>query len=328
MAIPAGKQRVARTVILRQDPRIYGWPFDRANQFLILYIWEDDLQSTLLRYKGPTDTDWVAVGLGPDGVSLQDSEMATTVGPQGIQGEKGLKGDPGVPGTAGSNGQVGQMGLQGNPGPQGPPGEQGPAGPRGFTGLDGDSGPRGLVGEAGPRGEAGPQGLSGPSGSVGPMGPPGVAGSPGPQGERGFQGDPGAAGPMGPKGNDGATGPAGAGLGTLTATTPSRALDSAFVVHATKNAFVSYPVRILASATVVLGSGGKVQLLSDANNPPTTERGVFEFSVNSGLLVTEGSSGNITALVKAGDYVMLKRTNLTGTPTITVGTAQTETLLG
>lgn len=178
-------------------------------------------------------------------------------------------------------------------------------GPQGLTGRSGDPGPTGPMGPRGLTGDAGPTGATGPKGDTGPDGP---------QGGQGLKGD---------------TGPA--GLGTLSTSTPSRAFGTAFRPNASKACLVSYSIQLSAVTPLLAGSASAVvKLLSDANNPPTTERARGSIGQQVGLSVsvsiTDSNTITLTHLVPAGHYVLLSST-IAGTATAAI-VAQTETAMG
>lgn len=95
---------------------------------------------------------------------------------------------------------------------------------------------------------------------------------------------------------------------------------------------VSYGVK--AEATLTLTSGaqeGYVKLLSDASNPPTTERervGVkLDGSLSLGISQTSGHRSPLRWLVPAGHYVQLVAVTVSGTPTIALDGPQHEQVL-
>ncbi len=92
----------------------------------------------------------------------------------------------------------------------------------------------------------------------------------------------------------------------------TRAADSSvFQPNANKASFCSYTIQQVAAH----GNDGTVKLLSDAVNPPTTERDQCR------LAVTDDAAGvtickTLRYIVPAGHYVKLVAAG-TGTPTIT-----------
>ena len=202
-------------------------------------------------------------------------------------------------------------GSRGAAGPQGPAGPIGPQGPAGPAGAVGPAGPQGPVGQTGPAGPAGP------TGQTGPAGPTGQAG---------------AQGPSGPAGAAGAAGPAGpAGPASVSSSTPTRTLGTVFQPHATKPVLVSYSVKTEVTNPLLAGaSTATVTLLSDAANPPTTERARDEAVSSVGLAVslalTTANTAPLTYLVPAGHFVRLVST-ITGTGKTSI-VSQVETVLG
>lgn len=164
------------------------------------------------------------------------------------------------------------------------------------------------------------KGSPGIPGRKGDPGPTGATGATGPQGATGLGGAAGATGPTGP-----------AGLGTVTPSTPARVLGTAFQPSATKATLVSYSAKTLVTNPLIAGtSTGTVRLLSDAANPPATERCRAEATSAVGLAVsialTTSNTSTLTYIVPAGHYVLLSSTG-GGTFTNTLA-AQTEETLG
>lgn len=130
----------------------------------------------------------------------------------------------------------------------------------------------------------------------------------------------------------GATGDRGpAGFGTVTPATPTRAFGSAFRPNADKAVAVSYSVKTQVTNPLVAGnSTATVRILSDAANPPTTERGRCEAVSGVGLAVTialtTANTAVLSYIVPPGHYVLLTSAG-TGTFANSIA-AQTETTLG
>lgn len=196
----------------------------------------------------------------------------------------------------------------GYPNPQGPTGATGPQGIQGLTGTTGAAGSTGSTGSAGATGNTGPQG---PTGSTGATGSAGATGSTGAAGSAGAQGP--------------------AGFSTVTPSTPTRAIGTAFQPSATNAALCIYSIQIACTASLSGGQAGQVQLLSDAANPPTTVRSTIANQNTSaltiGLTVVNNQTATLSYLVPIGHYVKLVSTNTTGTPTYTM-VAQAEEVLG
>lgn len=167
-------------------------------------------------------------------------------------------------------------------------------------------------------------GARGPSGPKGDKGDPGAAstvagpkGDPGVKGDKGDPGTPGTAGPAGPA--------------SVASSTPTRAFGVAFQPHTTKPVLVSYSVKTQVTNPLLAGaSTATVTLLSDAANPPTTERARDEAVSSVGLAVslalTTSNTAPLTYLVPAGHWVRLVST-VTGTGTTAI-VSQVETVLG
>ena len=241
---------------------------------------------------------------------------------------------------------IGIRGLRGEKGERGERGEQGPQGPVGpastVPGPQGPSGPAGAASTVpGPQGPAGPAGAAstvpGPQGPQGPAGPAGAASTvPGPQGPAGPTGPASTvAGPQGPAGATGGVGPAGpqgpAGPASVTPSVPTRVLGTAFQPHATKPVRVCYTVKTQVTNPLVAGASvATVTLLSDAANPPTTERARTEADSSVGLAVsialTTFNTTPLTYIVPPSHWVRLVATG-TGTFTNSI-VSQVEEVLG
>lgn len=145
----------------------------------------------------------------------------------------------------------------------------------------------------------------------------------------GAAGRDGTNGTNGTNGKDGATGPA--GLGTVAPATPIRVLGTAFQPSATKAVLVSYSARTVVTNPLLAGaSTASVVLLSDASNPPATERCRVAADSSVGIAVsialTTSNTAALTYLVPAGHYVRLVST-ITGAGTTAI-ISQTEEALG
>lgn len=159
-----------------------------------------------------------------------------------------------------------------------------------------------------------------------------VVGQPGPQGATGPQGPAGLTGATGATGPQGATGAQGpAGFGTVTPSTPARAIGTAFQPHATKAVECSYAVKAQVTNPLLAGtSTTTVKLLSDAANPPITVRDTVEATSGVGVSVTLALTTSNTAalryIVPPGHWVLLQQT-ISGTGAASI-VAQTEEVLG
>lgn len=174
--------------------------------------------------------------------------------------------------------------------------------------------------KAGPKGDVGATGAKGDTGAQGAVGPSGV------KGDTGAQGPIGATGPQGAAG---ATGPA--GLGAIAPSTPNRVIGTPFQPNAAKATRVNYAVTTSVTNPLLVGtSTATVRLLSDASNPPTTERDRVAASSGVGLTVsiqlTTSNTASVAYIVPAGHYVLLTSA-IVGTGSATI-VAQTEEALG
>lgn len=130
-------------------------------------------------------------------------------------------------------------------------------------------------------------------------------------GPAGPQGPAGATGPQGPQGNAGSTGATGpAGLGTVAPSTPARTLNSTFQPDASKAVLCSYSVRTQVTNPLLAGSStATVTLLSDASNPPTTERcrveAISSVGVAVAIALTTANTAPLSYIAPPGHFVRL-----------------------
>jgi hypothetical protein len=97
-----------------------------------------------------------------------------------------------------------------------------------------------------------------------------------------------------------------------TVATNATATNTARQISTTHGSWVIASVNI---ATGVAGDG-KVELMVDSSNPPTTVRGTFRVQAPTALSVNGG--GQLMAWVPAGHYYILTTTDTVGTNTFTV----------
>jgi hypothetical protein len=113
--------------------------------------------------------------------------------------------------------------------------------------------------------------------------------------------------------------------------TPSRALNTTFQPHATKQVLCLYGVQITCTASLTGGQNGRVRLLSDAASPPTTIRAEVQnnnsVSLAIALTAVNGQTGLLAYLCPAGHNVRLETANVVGTPSFTL-ISQTEIPIG
>jgi len=117
----------------------------------------------------------------------------------------------------------------------------------------------------------------------------------------------------------------------VTSTTPARVFGTAFQPNATRASFCSYSAKIACVAAIGGGAQeGKIELLSDAANPPTTVRATMANRLSLALAltlsVTDEKTMPLYYLVPAGHYVKLVTTQVVGTPTFTLITQVEESL--
>jgi len=106
---------------------------------------------------------------------------------------------------------------------------------------------------------------------------------------------------------------------------PARALGTAFQPSSTRPVATSYSGRVSCTSTLLGGQAGRIELLSDAANPPTTVRARVACAL-SGVVATNGAESPLAYIVPIGHYVLLQSVTETGTPTYTL-TSQVESAL-
>lgn len=111
--------------------------------------------------------------------------------------------------------------------------------------------------------------------------------------------------------------------------TPTRSLNSAFQVSASRASFVSYTVDIATTLSLTGGQTGTVTLQYADDSGFTTNVKSIQSSVNGntgtltiGLALTQTASAAVTGIIPAGKYVRIATANTTGTPTFTYRTGQ------
>lgn len=117
---------------------------------------------------------------------------------------------------------------------------------------------------------------------------------------------------------------------TVVHSTPSRSLGTAFQPSLSRITHVCYSVQIDWTLTLAGGQTGRAEILSDASNPPTTIRGSVAGGQTGTLVVGVSlagpGGGQLCALVRPKDWVLVRGVNVVGTPTFTI-TRQVEDLL-
>lgn len=118
---------------------------------------------------------------------------------------------------------------------------------------------------------------------------------------------------------------------SLSVSASSRVLNTNFQPHATKWVKVCYSVKVQVTNPLLVGtSTGTVKLLSDASNPPTTERARAESTSGVGVTVTlaltTSNTIELTYIVPPGHYVRLDSTGA-GTFTNSI-VSQVEEVIG
>jgi hypothetical protein len=119
-------------------------------------------------------------------------------------------------------------------------------------------------------------------------------------------------------------------ISSVTPTTPTRSLGTAFQPNVGRPVYACYTVKIDTVLSLTGGQEGRAEILSDAANPPTIIRGAV-FGRNTGTVVvgvavTTSGGGQLCLTVRPGDYVLVRSVNVTGTPTYTL-TNQVEDVL-
>lgn len=182
----------------------------------------------------------------------------------------------------------------------------------------------GITGAQGVQGVPGAQGVAGATGAAGSPGAPGTAGVTGATGAQGIQGVAGSAGATGATGAAGATGPQ--GIAGVSAATPaqssaSRALNSSFLVSATRGALVVYSVRITTTVSIGSNQDGDVVLEIATDSAFTTSVQTLSIGENGqtvalaiALNSIQASTVVVSGYVPAGYYVRLRTVNNTGSP--------------
>lgn len=120
------------------------------------------------------------------------------------------------------------------------------------------------------------------------VGPQGIQGPKGDQGDVGPQGDPGAAGPVGPKGDKG-------DASTLTFLDRAVAVNTNFVLSATRPAWVAYSLRLRVATVAISASSTSLANLSYSTDGGTTWREVSEVANKSttGLTISVGEVSEV-----------------------------------
>lgn len=112
---------------------------------------------------------------------------------------------------------------------------------------------------------------------------------------------------------------------TRTYTNPTRTLNTAFQISATRDCMVSYSVDITVAALILAGTSGRVYLEYANETGFTTGVTVVGSTGNAigGVLnVNNLATANLAGLIPAGKFVRLRTANVSGTPTYTFMSAQ------
>lgn len=139
----------------------------------------------------------------------------------------------------------------------------------------------------------------------------------------------GDAGATGATGSTGSQGPA--GFGTVTPSTTTRTIGTAFRPSTTNAVRVSYTIRTQVTNPLLVGTSvATVILYSDANTTPTTERARVAAESGVGVTVTlaltTANTATLSYIVPAGHYVLLS-SSVSGTGATSI-VSQVEEVLG
>lgn len=97
----------------------------------------------------------------------------------------------------------------------------------------------------------------------------------------------------------------------------SRTLNTSFQPNASRDTLVIYCIRMTGSQTE-----GRVDLYTDASNPPTTKQLDTDSGVTASGILGAQANGQadqlLFTIVKAGDYIKLTTVNVTGNPTFSI----------
>lgn len=119
--------------------------------------------------------------------------------------------------------------------------------------------------------------------------------------------------------------------GTVTPSTPTRALNTSFQISTTNSALACYSIVLSTTNPLLAGtSTAQAQLVSDASSTPTTARGTAAISSSVALAVaialTTGNTVQLCYLVPAGHWVRLN-SSTSGTGSVSIS-SQVEEILG
>lgn len=119
-------------------------------------------------------------------------------------------------------------------------------------------------------------------------------------------------------------------IDSVTHSTPTRALGTAFQPSTSRPVVGCYSVQIDTTINLSGGESGRVEILSDASNPPTTIRGSTPAGITGtavlGLALATVGGGQLCVTARPNDFVLLRSVDVTGTPAYTI-TRQSEDLL-
>ncbi len=119
-------------------------------------------------------------------------------------------------------------------------------------------------------------------------------------------------------------------VASVTHTTSSRALGAAFQPSVGRPVMGCYSVQISTAVTLSGGQAGRVELLVDAANPPTTARSSIPGGVTGtvvlGVSLSFSFGGVLCALFKPGEFGLLQTVDVVGSPSYSI-VQQTEDAL-
>jgi hypothetical protein len=111
---------------------------------------------------------------------------------------------------------------------------------------------------------------------------------------------------------------------------PARFFNTAFQPNTSRPTLLIYSVRIASALSIAGGARGRIELLSDAANPPVTSRarvaGGLTGTVVIGIALDDVVEGTLVYLCPAGDFVLLMPIDEEGSPNYALELA-TEILL-
>lgn len=105
---------------------------------------------------------------------------------------------------------------------------------------------------------------------------------------------------------------------TLAESAPSRVIGTVFQPNTTKVVNGQYAVSVSCQSLLLGNASGKIELLSDSANPPTTVRDTVANAISGVLSLVNSNTQALRYKVPAGHYVLLKSTVIGGTATFSI----------